>query len=147
MGTRVYDSNEVAVVFGPNIIDAGRADGEFVKITREAAAFSSKVGCDGDVTRSRMNDNRAKVEITIMQTSPSNDIFSAQHILDKLTPNGDGIMPLFIKDNNGRSLFTAEHAWIENDPETAFDREAGTRVWVLECARLRSFIGGSGEVA
>jgi hypothetical protein len=147
MGTRVYDSNEVLVVFGPNNIDAGRADGEFVKITREAPAFTSKVGCDGDVTRSRMNDNRAKVEITIMQTSPSNDILSAQHALDKITPNGDGIMPLLIKDNSGRSLHTALHAWIETDAEVVYDREAGTRTWSLECSSLASFIGGSGEVA
>jgi hypothetical protein len=146
MGTKVYDSNEVVVVVGPNIINSGRNDGEFVKITKTTAAFSTKVGCDGDVTRSRLNDERAKVEITVMATSSANDIFSALHALDKATPNGDGVVPLMVKDNNGRSLMVAEHCWIENDPEVAFDREAGTRTWPLEVSSIRSFIGGSGEV-
>ena len=55
-------------------------------------------------------------------------------------------LPILIKDNNGLSLYAGEHAWIINDPEVNFAKEAGTRTWPLEVANLKSSTMGSSDI-
>ncbi len=135
-----YNADLVSIVFGALIADGFGPD-EFVTIERTTPRFTSQAGANGHVARSQGNDNRAKVTLTLIQTSAFNDLLSAAAAQDAL--DGLGVRPLTVRDRNGRSLHYAEKAWIAEDPNPAFAREAGTRVWVLECANLESFVGGS----
>lgn len=136
MGTKVYDADQVSVIVGGVPIDAGFADGEFLRIEQETDDFEDVVGTDGEVTRSKTNDRRATATIILMQTSSSMQHLSALSNLDRLTPNGAGIVPFMVRDRNGGTLYEAEHAWVRRPPDASFDRMATSREWTIRLARL-----------
>lgn len=146
MSTKVYDSNQVTVIFGGYPISSGRADGEFVKIMKTTPTYSTKVGADGEVTRIRSNDGRVNVELTLTQTSTANDVLDAFLTADKVATNGISILPLYIRDHNGLTVFAAGQAWITGEPEVSFGKEDANRVWKLEASDSLSHIGGSLDI-
>jgi len=121
----------------------GFADGDFLTITNETDAFTSVVGTDGEVSRSKTNDRRATVEIVLMCTSPTNDLFSAIHLADLAAPGGAGVGALLVTDLNGSSLYTAGAAWIMKAPDVTYGREANERTWTLQVDKLIEFTGGN----
>jgi hypothetical protein len=142
-GIKVYDSNQVDVVFNGLTIDSGRADGTFVKIDWEADRFTDKAGADGETTRSKTNDKRATITLTLMQSSASNAALSALAALDDVAPNGAGVGPVLIKDRSGLSLYSAPASWIARSPDAEFAAEAGTREWKIRVSGLQAFDGGN----
>lgn len=136
MTTRVYDASEVSVIIGAVEVDAGFADGEFLRIEQETDDFEDVVGTDGEVTRSKTNDRRATATLLLMQSSASNQALSALSNLDRETANGAGIVPFLVRDRNGDSLYEAQHCWIQRPPDVGFDRTAGTREWAIRIAHL-----------
>ena len=142
MTTRIYDSNRVQVSFAAVPVQ-GYADGEFLTITREADAFTSVVGTDGEVSRSKSNDRRATISIKLMSTSPTNDLFSAILSGDINANGGAGVGAFLVVDLSGASLYSAGNAWITKGPDVAYGREAGEREWILQCDKLYEFTGGN----
>ena len=137
----IYDFDQVTCVFGPIIMD-GFQDGEGITIEQEPT-FTDKKGLDGKVTRSKTLDRRATITINLMQVSAANDLLSALHALDRDAPNGAGIVPITIRDRNGRAVFSAAQAWISQAPQVTFDQEATVRAWVIRCAKLNRVDGGN----
>lgn len=138
----IYDFDQVTVAIGPILID-GFADGEGVVIEQEASTFGHVVGIDGKVMRSKTLTRTATVTLNLLQGSAANDLLSALHILDRDAPGGAGVVPMFIRDRNGRALYKAAQCWIMTAPTVTFDREATTRTWVIACAKLERVDGGS----
>lgn len=136
-----YDPDQLTVAFGPILID-GFQDGEGVTI-EVPDSFTKVVGMDGKVARSKNLDQTAKITIKLLQTSASNDLLFANYLLDRKGKNLAGVMPLYVRDNSGRALYTASQAWISKAPDVTFDREATSREWVLECAQLLRADGGN----
>jgi hypothetical protein len=139
--TTFYDFDQVICSLGPIIMD-GFQDGEGITVEQEPT-FTDKKGLDGKVTRSKTLDRRATVTITLMQVSACNDLLSALHVLDRDAPNGAGVVPLVIRDRNGRAVFQAAQAWISQAPQVTFDQEATSRAWVIRCAKLQRIDGGN----
>ena len=142
MTTRIYDSNRVQVSFAAVPVQ-GYADGEFLTITRETDAFTSVVGTDGEVSRSKSNDRRATIEIKLMSTSPTNDLFSAILSGDINANGGAGVGAFLVVDLSGASLYSAGNAWITKGPDVSYGREAGERAWVLQVDKLYEFTAGN----
>lgn len=142
MTLHTYYPDQVAMVFA-GIPITGFADGTFLSVEQSEDSFSLQVGSDGEACRSRTNNRSGRVTFTLGQWSAANDLLSALHNVDISTPNGDGIGPLLIKDNSGRSLFAAEKAWIVKPPTGEFAREAGSREWVVETDSLVQQHGGN----
>lgn len=142
-GLKIYDADQVSVIGVGVPVDSGYADGEFVKIEMADDAFKTKVGTDGEVTRSKTNNFLAKVTIRLMQTSDGNAKLSAIHELDKKTPNGKGVGPLLIKDRQGTSLHAAEFSWVTKAPDVSYDREATEREWELAALIDERIDGGN----
>lgn len=140
--TKVYDPASVLCVFA-GIPIQGFAEDSVVKVAYNEDAFTLKMGVDGDGTRSKTNNRSAQITFSLMQSSDVNDLLSAVHGLDLNSPSGDGIGPLLIKDNQGRTLMAAEKAWIMKTPDVEFAKEAGPREWVLETSSLETTIGGN----
>ena len=82
---KIYDPDQVSLSLAGIPID-GYADGEFVRIERETDVFSDVAGSNGEVARSKTNDNRGTVTFILMQTSKTNDLLSALYNLEKNTP-------------------------------------------------------------
>lgn len=138
-----YDADQVTVNFGGLPIESGYADGEFVRIEQQEDSFTVVVGTDGQVSRSKTNNRYTVATILLMQTSEGNAILSAAHNLDLELSNGASIVPLFIRDRQGLSLFTDPNAWIIKPPDVSLDREATSREWPIGCPRPTRFDGGN----
>jgi hypothetical protein len=141
MSLAIYDPDRVQFLFAMVPVK-GYADGTFINVETQEQ-FTVKVGADGTVTRTKTNNKVARVKITLMAASPSNDVLSAIHVLDVESPNGSGVASLAIKDLSGRFVFLATEAWIAKPPNVEFAREGGQREWEFDAIVEKRFDGGS----
>lgn len=143
MSTKVYDANQVSMVFMGIPITSGYDDGEFLTIEQEMADFEKVVGTDGEVTRYKTNNRSATIKLKLMQSSAGNAALSVLNTLDISTPGGAGIGPMLIRDRQGTSIYTASKCWISKPPDVKFDRKPTAREWTLECSDLVRLDGGN----
>ncbi len=137
--TPTYDPDKVVVSFMGNIL-THFADGTFVTLERNEDAFTLMVGADGETARARNQNRSGTLTLTLMQTSPSNDILAALAAADEL--DGLGVGPLLVKDLQGSTLALAQNAWIKKIATAEFGKELGSREWVFEMDSLQLFNGG-----
>lgn len=142
MAVKQYDPDQISVTFAGLLIQ-GYADGEFVTVEQQSDNFSDVVGTDGRVSRSKTNDRRATITFSLMQTSDSNDELSQIANDDLNNPGGAGVGALYIRDRGGRSLYSANSAWISRPPDVSLDRAATARQWTLRAAQLERTDGGN----
>lgn len=142
-GFAVYDADKVTVNVCGIPIDSGLADGEFVRIAQNEDAFTTYVGTDGFVTRSKTNNRTAVVTLSLAQTSAGNTALATLYNLDINAPNGAGVGTFICRDRNGTAVFKASKAWIQKPPDVAFAREATVREWTIALADLERFDGGN----
>jgi hypothetical protein len=140
MATRTYDPAEILCSFLGNPITAWGPD-TFIAATRNEDGWTVTVGAGGEEARTRNRNRSGKVTITLLASSPENDILSAAAELDE--QSGEGVGPLFIKDRLGTSLVHAENAWIMKKPDLGRAKALGVVEWVIETGRLETFAGGS----
>lgn len=137
--------------FYPDLVDismagfpiSGFGPDSKISVEAEAETFGDAKGVDGDVTRIRMNESRATATITLMQSSPSNDVLTQLHNRDLRSPNGAGIGPFVLRDRSGTTVIRARRAWIQAWPTTDFGSEVGTREWQIRLADTQWHVGGN----
>ncbi len=132
----IYDPNDVSLIAAGVPIEGGFADGTFIEVVQDSDDFVDVVGADGDVTRSKTNDRRATITITLGQGALGNQLLSAVSNLDKSSSGGAGVGPFLLKDNQGTTIFSAEKSWVAKAPDAGFDKTAGSRAWKIRCAHL-----------
>lgn len=137
---KTYAPDKVTVVFGGAIL-TGYAEDSFVKVETNNEAFTTHVGGDGEVSRTRNVDRTGKVTVKLKQSSDSNAVLSALYIADMTSLQG--YLPIIVKDNNGSTLAAGSSAWISKLPDAEFGKEIGEREWIIEVADLEYFIGGN----
>lgn len=142
MALGTYDPAQVALV-ACGIPVSGFAKGTFITIEYNEEAFKLSIGSDGEGTRTRTNDNSARLTFVTTQTSASNPILSALHTLDKKTPSGDAIAPTLVKDNSGTTLAAMELSWIVKDAKIEFADESTGREWIVETDNLDQLVGSN----
>jgi len=127
---RTYDCRKVLITLGTHIV-TGYSDGTFVSIEPNGDGFTKKVGCDGEVGRSRDPDETAKVTLTVMLTSPTVAWCQQQYVKDRDT--GEGTFSILIKDLKGGLVFSSATAWIVKPPVRDFDKEMPDREIEIDC--------------
>jgi hypothetical protein len=133
-----YDPSQVSVVFLGNLIE-GFAPGTFISVTLPPLT-ADEAGVNS-VARLKLNDRRASIEISLLQTNSANSTLTGIVTLDKA---GNGVGPLVIKDGSGNSLFFALNAWIEQEPNITYASDSvGTYTWTLKCADYEANIAGN----
>lgn len=135
-----YSPAAVSIIVGGSII-GGLADGTGVTVSRDNPMWTLTMGMQGFGTRVKSSDYSGKVVLTLQQSSPSNDTLQAFMDLDENT--GKGIVPVFIKDNSGRTLVVALTAWIIQPPQIEFAKELTNREWTLQTDNLVMTSGGN----
>ena len=135
-----FDPGACSVVFN-GVQLHGFAPGTFIKAARDEDAFNKQIGADGEVARIRNRNRGGTVEVTLIQTSLSNDVLSAQAALDEAGGGGNGSLQL--KDGNGSTLITARAAWVKKMADTEWGKELTTRTWVFDTGELVIFVGGN----
>lgn len=145
MALSTYSPSDVTVTLAGMHSVTGYIDGTFVKITKDMKPFSKVRAMDGEIARMYFDDAGYKVELTLMQSSASNNILSMIYNVDTLTHMGK--FPLFIKDGRGQTSFLAGTAWIEQIPEITFGTELTERTWVFGCSDVVLNIGGNTDTS
>jgi hypothetical protein len=140
MTVKTYDPARYRVVFAGTPI-TGFADGTFIAASRRNPTWAHTTGADGESARAKSNDRSGTVVFTLMQTSASNDILSAQALLDELS--GNGVSPLLIQDLNGTTIIQEETAYVEQPAEVTLSKEIEGREWTILCSSLNMKVGGS----
>ncbi len=143
MALATYSSADVIVIVN-NVQMSGTADGDFCKVEYQEDAYKLMIGADGTPGRARNANQSGTIEITLMSTSPSNDILSAQAEADRLL--GTGVGSAMVKDLFGSTIWTANQCWVKKSAATTFGKEINTRVWVLEVPYLVGHVGGDADV-
>lgn len=142
MSTKHWNPDQVDVIVGVAPM-SGFADTGMIKLTESDDRFVIVPGIDGQITRSKKVARVGKLSIMLMSSSKSNDVLSALHSLDVLTPGGAGIVPLSIVDRNGTTLFAAPEAWIDKFPDVNMGDKAEAREWTLTVVDYALFVGGT----
>lgn len=137
-----YDPKKVIVSFG-GVELTGFAEDSIIAIKPMGDGTTSVVGCHGDVVRTISPDRRHEVTTSLLQTSSSNDYLCAIYARDYR--QGDGVLPLIIKDLTGNTTFYDSQAWIVNNPEVNRTNDAsdGSNEWVFQTANGNLNVGGS----
>lgn len=135
-GYKNFDIKRVAVIVGGFPIEV-----ESIEID-QPEGFTKKVGAQGEVARSKVNDDTAEVTITLLQTSDSNIILDALYAADRNSPGGV-TNPITVKDILGTTLFFCLNSWGKKKAPLKFGKEVEDRVWVIDCAQVQSVIGGN----
>ena len=144
MAFATYDVSQVAVIVGGVPLE-GFADGSRVTVEFDEEQFTKVTGSDGLTTRSKSNNYAGSVTVTLQQSSRSNDVLSGLWNADRV--RNAGVVPILIKDNSGRTLWAAEHAWVQQMPGQEFAKEVSDREWILDTDKLTGLAGGNQPLA
>lgn len=112
----------------------------FIKASYNEDNFSLEVGADGRGCRIRNANQSGRYEITLLKSSPSNDLLSALSILDR--QSGQGVVPVQVKDGNGKAVAASENTWIVKQADLERAKELGDVTWTLETDFLEIVQGG-----
>lgn len=145
MALSTYSPKDVTITLAGIHSVIGYADGTFVSIKKDIKPFAKVRAMDGEIARQYFDDAGYKVTLTLMQSSPTNNILSMLYNIDTVTHMGK--VPLFIKDGRGQTYFLAGTAWIEEIPEVTFGAELDTRTWVFGCSDVVMTIGGNSDTS
>lgn len=140
MSVKQYDPQLYSLIIGAKII-SGYSDGTYIKITRNEDMWALKVGVDGEGTRTKNNNRSGRFEITLMQSSDSNDYLSSLVLADELA--GTSTIPIIAKDGSGTSLASCVTAWCIKQSDSEFAKELGQRTWIFETNKLEMAVGGN----
>ena len=136
---RTFGVNELVVVYG-GVRVTGWADGEFISVVLDSDIFTETNGADGEVARVKSKKLMATATLRLLQTSPTNDAFSAfliEDIASNLT------QPFIIKDLNGTTILDASQCYIKKFTDISYGTENVNREWTIKIPKLLGFVGGN----
>lgn len=134
-----YDPANIMLVWN-KIPIMGFAPGTFVRVERQEDTFTMAVGAGGDVVRVRNRNRSAKATITLLQSSPTNDLLSAAARVDE--KSGAGYGGFMLRELTGTTLLQGENAWIDKPASVEFGADASNREWTITIADLDEHVGG-----
>jgi hypothetical protein len=141
MSLLTYSPSEVNVLIAGLLAVSGYADGQFVNISKDETPFQYAKSMDGGLARLCKKDDTYTIQLTLAQTSPTNNVLSLLHKIDRL--RGVGKFPLFIKDGSGTFLLYASNCWVESLPSVSFSNGMETRVWSIKASFADMTVGGN----
>lgn len=137
----LYSPEDVVILLGGIYPITGTHEGSFVAIAEPANKWETTITSDGRVSRTHIKDPTHLVSVTLASTADDNSIFSAWTSADGVLFGA--MIPLFIKDNMGTTLFYAPMSWVEKVPEASFSTDVEPREWIIRTAGATSSIGGN----
>lgn len=111
-----------------------------ITISRSARGFTVIRGIRGKNTRVKNKDTSATLIITLMGSSPTNDVFSQIHELD--LEFGTARIALTLKDASGSSVFSTNEAYITGYPPVSLTGQIEDRTWELFAQTTESYLVG-----
>jgi hypothetical protein len=128
MALRSYNPNDCTIYFAGNLLTQGIVSISIAPVER---TFTTLKGIDGDTTRVLSNNRDHVCTITVMGTSPINDVLSSIWRLGQSGLNAGGIGTFSLVDSFGTTNVSTNAAYIENPPTMEWAAEPGERSWEL----------------
>lgn len=141
MALALYSPEDVIILLGGIYEVNGLHEGSFVSISETSQRYTTSVTADGRVSRTHMNVPVQNIEITLSSISDSNQVFSSWAFADSKLYGA--MVPLYIKDNSGSTLFFSPMTWIESVPSVTLSEGVEARTWTLKSAGGSKIIGGN----
>lgn len=130
MAVKHLDIKQVVCTFGP-IILRGYAEGSAISIAFDEDLFDVVVGCDGETTRSRKNNNNATVEITLAQSSGAHEEMQLSTL--RTSALSSQTFPMFINDIMNGELYSSAEAFVKKLPDAEMNNGVTERKWTICC--------------
>jgi len=140
MATKDYDPKQVVLSLGGVAVE-GYADGTFITAQRNNQTFNLVSGASGETVRAKSNDKTGTLEITLLQSSATNDWLSGKMLADE-GPTNAGKFSVAMIDKNGTTVVSAVEGWVQQPPAVEYGKELGERTWTIECGELLFLVGG-----
>jgi hypothetical protein len=141
---RTWDPTKFVMTVGANTLQSFAA-GTFIKAAYNEELFMLEVGSDGvSNCRIRNANESGRFEITLLKSSPSNDVLSALALLDRAT--GQGVVPCQVKDGSGTAVALGQNSWIVKPADLERGKELGDVTWIIETDKLQLIQGGTTDV-
>jgi hypothetical protein len=134
-----YDPANCLIVWNKIPIQ-GFAPGTFVRVARNEDTWTLTVGAGGDQVRTRNRNKSGKITITLLQSSPTNDLLSAAAKNDE--KNGTGFGEFLLRELTSTTIVQGANAWVDKPADIEFGADASNREWTLTVGDLDTFVGG-----
>jgi len=141
MTIQTYSPDEVDIYLAILYQVTDFSPGSLLSISRDEKYYNTTKGALGGVERTKVVDNTHTITISLSQTSPSNSVLNALATLDRYS--GNGMFPIFAKDNSGNSIFLASECWIDTPPEASYTTGIETREWTIKAHNLVFGLAGN----
>lgn len=129
-----YSPADVAVSFNGLPI-TGFAPDTFIRLRRNTDVFGETVGSEGELALTVIPDKTGEIEITLMQTAPSNfDLSAALKLQEETRVPTIGV--LMIQDPSGSVLAIAKNAYFKAYPEVELGSDQNSKTWMFGCEQL-----------
>jgi len=141
MAVHTYDPAQVIIIMGGVPLQGIQA-GSTPTLAFDEVAFTKVVDVDGvNVVRSKSNNRTATLTITLGSGSAANDFLSGLYQVDQAS--NSGVVPMMVKDNNGRTVAASTAAWVERLPSITGGAESEGREWIIALGQTEVFVGGA----
>lgn len=143
-----YKPEDVDIVIGNanfSHIVSGTVDGSFLTLTRVIPHATLYTGADASNARVKRRVRNYDINLTLHQSSESNDVFSELLRLDEESSRNEALFYITIKDNSGRTVASSRTAFIGTTPDVGFGVELSEREWILHAINMQIHIGGNAQ--
>ncbi|GBF73053.1 hypothetical protein PA598K_01338 [Paenibacillus sp. 598K] len=125
MAVSTYDPKDVTtIVKGTYLTGYGE---DLVTVAKDEENWSTAVGAQGDVVRSKVNNPLGTVTVTLQQTSPQ------CAFLDRLA-NSEELFPIsVVYSGTPKETTTVTQAYIKKPSDREYGSEAGDRTYEFQC--------------
>lgn len=125
MSATTYDPQDVTVIVGGNYLTGFGED--MVEIEKDEDGYEVKVGAQGDVARTKINNPLATVKVTLLSTSP------LVPVMDKLARTGELVPVSVIHNGTPKETVTVTEAFVKKPAARSYGNEVGDREYELQC--------------
>ncbi|QCT02724.1 hypothetical protein E6C60_2578 [Paenibacillus algicola] len=125
MSVKTYDPNDLTVMVN-GVYLTGFAE-DMVEFEKDEDGYETKVGAQGDVVRSKINNPLHTLSITLLSSSPQ------VSMLDKLAKSGEMVPVSLIYNGDPKETVTVTEAYVKKPAARSYGSEAEDREYELQC--------------
>jgi len=125
VATTTYDPQDLTVMVNGVYLTGFSED--MAEFEKDEDGYEVKVGAQGDVARSKINNPLATLSITLLPSSPQ------VSMLDKLAISGELVPVSIIYNGDPKETITVTEAYIKKPAARSYGTEAGDREYEVQC--------------
>ncbi|WP_301171031.1 phage structural protein [Brevibacillus nitrificans] len=128
MASATYDPKDVAVIVDGTYLTGFSED--MVEIEKTENNFEAKVGAQGDVVRTKVNNPLGTIKVTLLPSSPQ------VAYLDLLANTGRLVPVTVIYAGTPKETTTVTEAYVNKPATRTYGNEAADREYEIQCLDL-----------